>query len=242
VNSSELADLARACRILALEGHNDLTLGHLSLRDHSPGRFWCKRAAIGLDEVRGPEDLVLLDYEGEKLGGDGQCHKEWPIHAGILRARPDVRVVGHTHSPWATRLSATAASLVPVANYGAVFAGRLPRFELTSDLIDTPALGEELAAALGDGPAILLRNHGAVFCGSSIPEATLTGIWLERAAADALLLGASRAPVTVPEENELRAKRQKTFAPPLVEGFWQYLCRRLAAVEGGRDPRADAIT
>lgn len=233
MSTAELDDLARACRILALEGHNDLTLGHLSLRDESRGGFWLKRSGIGLDEVRGAEDFVLLSLEGERLAGDGAIHLEWPIHAGIMRARPDVRVVGHTHSPWATRLSASPLPLLPVANYGAAFAGRLPRFETTSDLLDTPELGEELGSALRDAPAILIRNHGPVFCGASIAKAIVAAVWLERAAADALLVAAAGIEIGVPSEEELLAKRSKAFAPAIVDGFWQYLCRRLDAAEGG---------
>jgi L-fuculose-phosphate aldolase len=233
---ADLEDLARGCRILAREGHNDLTLGHLSLRDEPRGGFWLKRAGIGLDEVRGPGDFVLLSLDGKQLGGTGPIHAEWPIHAGVLRARPDVCVVGHTHSPWATRLSASASPFMPVANYGALFGAQLRRFEDTSDLIVTGGLGAAVAERLGDNRAILLRNHGSVFCGRLVAEAVLTAVWLERAAADSLLAPAKEAGVTVPAEEELRAKRAKTFAPFVVEHFWQYLGRRLDTAEQSVTP------
>ena len=50
-----LAKLARASRILELEGHGDLSLGHLSLRDPEGRGFWLKRNRIGLGEVLGPQ-------------------------------------------------------------------------------------------------------------------------------------------------------------------------------------------
>jgi L-fuculose-phosphate aldolase len=232
--SAALEELACACRVLAQEGHNDLTLGHLSLRDSAGRGFWLKRSGIGLDEVIGPDDFVLLSFSGERLAGVGGVHMEWPIHAGILSARPDAAVVGHTHSPWATRLSASPEPLLPVANYGAAFAGRLPRFENTSDLIGTQELGEALARALGDDTAVLIRNHGSVFCGRSTAEAVVTAVWLERAAADALTVGQSGIAVTVPSKEELEAKRGRILAPATVDGFWAYFRRRLEAAEAGR--------
>lgn len=230
---ADLEDLARGCRILAREGHNDLTLGHLSLRDEPRGGFWLKRAGIGLDEVRGPGDFVLLSFDGKQLEGTGRRHAEWPIHAAVLRARPDVQAVGHTHSPWATRLSASASPFLPVANYGALFGARLPRFEVTSDLIVTDGLGGAVAGCLGNSQVVLLRNHGSVFCGPSVAEAVVTAVWLERAAADSLFATARGADVTVPPEEELRAKRSKTFASAVVEDFWQYLGRQLDTAEQG---------
>ena len=89
--------LARGCRILELEGHGDMTLGHLSLRDPAGRGFWMKRNRIGLGEVLGPDDFVLVDWDGNKIAGDGGRHSEWPIHSEIFRARADVVVVAHTH-------------------------------------------------------------------------------------------------------------------------------------------------
>ena len=71
---TELLDhLARACRILEMEGHGDMSLGHLSLRDPQGRGFWLKRNRIGLGEVLGPDDFVLVDWDGKQLIG-----KRWP--------------------------------------------------------------------------------------------------------------------------------------------------------------------
>ena len=92
-----LDELARACRILEMEGHGDMTLGHLSFRDPEGHGFWLKRNRIGLGEVMGVGDFVLVDWDGQQLAGSGGRHSEWPIHSEILRMRPDVHVVAHTH-------------------------------------------------------------------------------------------------------------------------------------------------
>src|SRR5215470_4770421 len=95
--AAALTDLARACRILEMEGHGDMTLGHLSLRDPAGRGFWLKRNARGLGEILSARDFVLVDHEGRQLAGEGGRHSEWPIHSAILLARPEVLVVAHTH-------------------------------------------------------------------------------------------------------------------------------------------------
>jgi len=48
-----------------------MTLGHLSLRDPEGRGLWLKRNAAGLGEIAGPEDFILIDFDGTKLDGDG---------------------------------------------------------------------------------------------------------------------------------------------------------------------------
>jgi L-fuculose-phosphate aldolase len=228
---SSLRDLARAHRILDLEGHNDMSLGHLSWRDPEGRGLWLKRGNIGLEEVQ-DSDFILLSFDGEVLAGDGLRHLEWPIHSEILRARPDVNVVAHTHPFHATALSATTAQIRPYTNEGVWFTESVPHFKLTSDLVNTPLLGRELAGALGPSAAVLLKNHGATFVGTGIREATLAGVFLERAARVQLTLAASGLEHTYPDADEIRQKRLTIYPDRAVENFWQYYNRKLDRVEG----------
>src|SRR5207245_5590274 len=93
---ASLDELARACRILEMEGHGDMTLGHLSLRDPQRRGFWLKRNRIGLGEVLGADDFVLVDWDGRQLAGSGGGHSEWPIHSEMLRMLPDLQVGGYS--------------------------------------------------------------------------------------------------------------------------------------------------
>src|SRR5580658_10394410 len=88
----QLAEAARACRILDMEGHGDMTLGHLSVRETAGNGFWVKRNQIGIGEVLGLYDVVLVAWDGRQLSGSGGRHSEWPIHSEIFRARADVNV------------------------------------------------------------------------------------------------------------------------------------------------------
>jgi ribulose-5-phosphate 4-epimerase/fuculose-1-phosphate aldolase len=108
-----LERLATACRILENEGHGDMSLGHLSLRDPEGRGFWLKRNRASLGEIRGPQDFVLVSFSGEKLAGEGGRHSEWPIHAEILQRRADVQVVAHTHALHASVFSGGSEALLP---------------------------------------------------------------------------------------------------------------------------------
>jgi ribulose-5-phosphate 4-epimerase/fuculose-1-phosphate aldolase len=226
-----LRDLARAHRILNLEGHNDMSLGHLSLRDPKGRGLWLKRGNLGLEEVT-EDDFILLDFDGDVLEGDGIRHLEWPIHAEILASRPDVNVVAHTHPFHATVLSATDVEIGPYSNEGVWFERGVAHFKLTSDLVNTPELGRELADALGPSHAVLLKNHGATFVGASVKEATLAGVFLERAARLQLALCSAGVDYEHSEAAEIAQKRRTIYPPRAVDNFWQYYNRKLDRTEG----------
>lgn len=220
-----LDDAAAACRILSAEGHSDLTLGHLSWRDPDGRGLWMKRSGIGLGEVAGPDDFILLDFDGRRIAGEGPVHKEWPIHTEVLRARPDIVAVGHSHPPHASAFSALDAELEPVTNEAVYLGRRVPRFDETRGLIDTPSLGRALARSLGTASAVLMRNHGILFVGSSIAEATLTGIFLERACRTQLMLMATGRPWQATPADSLSAKQGQILDATLLHSFWAHLRR-----------------
>ena len=90
-----------------------MTLGHLSLRNSEGRGIWMKRNRAGLGEMLGPDDFVLVDWDGNKLAGNGGRHSEWPIHSEILRLRADVQVVAHTHPFHACVFSGATELLAP---------------------------------------------------------------------------------------------------------------------------------
>ncbi len=230
----ELWQTARACRILKMEGHGDVTMGHLSLRDPEGRGFWMKRAAIGLGEMRDVADYVLLDFDGNKLAGKGEVHIEWPLHGEIFRARPDVGVIGHTHPFHATTFSATEAPLQSVAHEGAMLGGTVPYYTGTSALIDSIELGVAVAESMGDAPAVLMRNHGITFCGGTPAQAAMAGIFLEKACKAQLLLAATSMPWSWPEPDEFAIKSEQLGRPHLRRAFWDYFNRELDRAEGVR--------
>jgi ribulose-5-phosphate 4-epimerase/fuculose-1-phosphate aldolase len=134
-----------------------------------------------LVRCRGPREEGLLstleeDVRLVDLGGRGADLGEWsaptelPIHAEILRARPDVDAVVHCHPP-----SVLAAGLARVALRPVFGAYHIPAARMAIDgipvyprkiLVRRPELGRELVAAMGAAPACVLSGHGIATVGS----------------------------------------------------------------------------
>ena len=222
--------VAIGSRVLAFNGHNDLIWGHASIRDNAGRGAWIKSAEWGLGEVTA-ERVHLLDFSGTLLAGAGSRHREYPIHTEILAARPDVGAVVHTHPPHAIALAASGQPLLPVSHSATMFVPpQVPRFTQTTDLIETPGLGQALAAALGEAPAIFLLNHGIVTVGPDLPTATVRAIILEQACQQQLLTRAAAGDgLTWTSDEEALAKRAHIFSDRSIQAAWDYLMRRLPA-------------
>lgn len=222
-----LEQTARAHRILAMEGHNDMSMGHLSYRDPFGRGLWLKRGNLGMDEVQA-DDFILIDFDGNVLEGQGLRHLEWPLHTEIMRARPEVNVVGHSHAFHATVLGAADTEFSIVSNPSVWFAHQgVPRFTATSHIITTQELGVAHAEALGQAEAVLLANHGVSFVGRDVKEAMLSGIFLEQAAQFQLSLAASGLPYQAPAYDETVEKHEVIYPERAKNNFWMYFNRKL---------------
>ena len=174
-------DIALACRILAAGGQGDSVYGHVTGRFAGWERMWMKPAEIGLDECR-PEELILVDFDGKVLAGSRPRHDEFAIHSEIMRARPDVLSIVHTHPKFSIAFAARGLRLRPVSHEGSYFwPPDVPLFEEFTDLVRTREQGQRVARALGDRPALFLRNHGIAVCGADVAAATCAALMLERA-------------------------------------------------------------
>ncbi|MBJ8348261.1 class II aldolase/adducin family protein [Antrihabitans sp. YC2-6] len=221
--------VATASRVMGTNGAGDLIWGHVSARDPDGRGIWIKEANWGLEEIR-PDLVHLVSPSGEILEGKGQRHSEFPIHAEIMAARPDVGAVVHVHSPHSVALAAAGAQLRPVSHAANYFEPLgVPRFELTADLILTPELGKRLAEALGEARAVFLVNHGIAVVGADLQEATVGAIVLEMAARQQLLTAQYGSFPQWSDPEESHAKRQHIYGPGAVHAVWDYLVRRLPA-------------
>jgi ribulose-5-phosphate 4-epimerase/fuculose-1-phosphate aldolase len=224
----QLTEAARACRVLDMEGHGDMTLGHLSVRESAGKGFWMKRNQIGLGEVIGADDFVLLDWNGNQIAGTGRSHSEWPIHSEILRARSDVNFVVHTHPFYASVFSATTERLKPYTVDADHFI-EVPRHIDDVALITTKSEGKAVARSLGKHFAVFLANHGVTFCGATIEQTVCAGIFLEKACKAHLVGSAAGVKTTMPNR-AVRNTRNKQISTPIHwDHSWRYFCRKLEA-------------
>ena len=221
--------VALGCRILGAQDQADLVWGHVSGRDPDGRGVWMKAAALGFDEIRA-EHVLLVDWEGNVLQGDGRRHAEYPIHTEVMRARPDIASVVHTHAHHAVAFSAIEEPLRPVSHEGTLFVPPdIARFTKTGDLILTRELGVDVTAALGDRNALLLVNHGIVTAAPDVPTAVVTAILLDRACRNHLLAESGGDIRRYSDDTEALAKRDHCYSPQLLQQAWDYLARGVAA-------------
>ena len=117
-----------------------------------------------------PEDMVVVDLDGIKLGGERNASSELQMHLTIYRTRPDVRAVLHAHPPVATGFACAGIALdQPMCAEVVVTLGAIPVAEYATT--GTPQLSESLLPYLPDYDAILLANHGAVSYGCDLENA-----------------------------------------------------------------------
>jgi ribulose-5-phosphate 4-epimerase/fuculose-1-phosphate aldolase len=208
-----IEDLVAAYRILAEHGVID-AYGHVSVRSNSDPNRYFLASAIAPETVT-PDDIIEYDLDSKPIDAHGrESVRERFIHGEILKARPDVRAVVHNHSPSVVPFSVTAVPMRPLFHMAAFIGEGVPNFEIrdaekgTDLLVKTPYLGQALAKTLGRCPAALMRGHGSVTVGETLPRAVGRSVYLEMSARmqfQAMLIAGSNGKITYIDEAEVKA-------------------------------------
>jgi len=171
------ADLRTAATILEWESGD--IFGHIGVRLPDGKGIACKAfRPISPEES---DWLVHFDFDARKIGGSGSLPMEWPMYTEIFTARPDVAAIAHSHMPACIALSLAGREISPVHLQSVKFIKTIPTYPHPIHIKDR-AEGGELAAALGDAKAVVIRGHGVVSVGASIDEACMNNLYLERTA------------------------------------------------------------
>ena len=214
-------ELAACYRLLAHFGVSDLTYNHLSARvPGEPERLLIKPRTMMFEEITA-SSLEKFALDDPRLKGGAKV-----IHAGILAARPDINAVFHTHTPANMGVASQAQGLLMINQHAVSFYRRIAYHDFGGFEFDD-AMREPLLRDLGDKRVALLRNHGALVCGRSIPEAFVTLHFLEMACKGqiAALAGGTKVTLIADAVCE-RGARQFEEADP-VSKDWD-ACLRLA--------------
>jgi ribulose-5-phosphate 4-epimerase/fuculose-1-phosphate aldolase len=177
-------DLVAANRILAQHNIVD-AWGHVSVRNRqATNRYFLSRSLA--PQLVTLTDIIEFDVDGKPTRPDARpFYLERFIHGEIYRARPDVNAVVHCHAPSLIPFGVSAVPLRPVYHLAAFIGDGLPVFEIrdtagmTDMLVNDRDRGRALALALGSKPAALMRGHGAVVVGASLPIAVGRSIYLD---------------------------------------------------------------
>jgi ribulose-5-phosphate 4-epimerase/fuculose-1-phosphate aldolase len=182
VDRSVLEDLAAASRILADQGVFDAA-GHVSMRHpgHS-GRFLMSRSLA--PQLITADDIMEFDLDCNALDPRGRNgFIERYLHGEIFKARPDVMAIAHSHSPSTIAFGLSNVPMRAMYHNAAFLAVGVPVFDIrdkfgTTDIVISSAeKGAALAAVLADKPVGLLRAHGMVAVGPSLPVAVFRAIF-----------------------------------------------------------------
>ena len=145
------------------------------------------------------DDLMELDLDSTPIDPRGRnSYQERFIHGEIYKARPDVMAVVHMHAPTVIPFGSSNVALRPMFHMSAFIAEGVPVFDIrdtagmTDMLVSNAMLGAALARALSSHPAALMRGHGAVVVGPSLPITVGRSVYLKTNAemqAQAIALG-----------------------------------------------------
>ncbi|HET6223213.1 MAG TPA: class II aldolase/adducin family protein, partial [Dongiaceae bacterium] len=194
-----IEDLVAASRVLADLGVVD-GFGHVSVRhDKDPNRYLMSRSmAPALVKA---DDILEFDLDSTAVDAKGQAvFLERFIHGEIYKARPDVKAIVHSHSPSVIPFGASKTRLQPIYHMSSFMGLDVPVFEIrdvegpASDLLVRNAkIGEALTKVLGNKTVVLMRGHGSVTVGTSLPQVVFRAYYAEmnaRLQSEAIKLGA----------------------------------------------------
>lgn len=221
------------CRWMNASGLNQGTSGNISARYED--RMLITPSATPYDAME-PEMIASMPIEGDYGAWTGPLRPstEWRFHLDIMRARPDVGSVVHTHSTFATVL-AIARRPIPACHYMiAAFGGNDIRCAGYA-LYGTKELSELVLAALEGRNGCLLANHGMIAVGPNLDKAMWLAVEFETIARQYYLSLALGSPFILNEEQI--AETAKGFSSYGLQGPTRAAKARVAAAR----PRRRAV-
>lgn len=166
--------IVAACKKLESSGLNRGTSGNVSCRENH--HFLITPTGVPVEEIT-PSKIVAVGFDG-KVIGIGKPSSEWHFHCDILKARPEIHAVVHTHSPHATALACLREDIPPFHYMIAVAGGDTVRCAPYA-LFGTETLSAHAVEALADRKACLLANHGMITLGRDLEEAMAIAVEIE---------------------------------------------------------------
>ena len=164
----ERKELADICHLLYGRGLVAATDGNVSFRV-TKGHILLTPSGKNKGFV-GPEEMLVVDLDGNVVEGSGRASKEYPMHRLVYLQRVDVNAVVHTHPVYATAF-ALAGKNIP-ENYLIETKMMLKRVALAGYATPgTLEMADAIAPYVADTNAILLQNHGALTLGKDLIDA-----------------------------------------------------------------------
>lgn len=174
------------------------TGGNLSARDREMGYIAIKPSGVPYDLLT-PEDIPVIDLQGNLIEGSRKPSSEWPMHTLIYQTFPRVCGVVHCHSLYATAAAAAGVEIPLISHELCMYCSspvRIAPFQVPG----TAQLGESAIRAFGqDNCVALLRNHGPIAMGASLWHAFDAACAVEQTAKIYSIAQSLGNPAPVPE-------------------------------------------
>ncbi len=216
------AELARYARKMYESGLVRATQGNLSARDPASNLICITPSGADYQSLSA-EDIAVVDEQGEVVAGKWQPSVETPLHTHILRQRRDIHCVMHTHSLYASAFGVIYQPIPMIlAESASCLGGEVP--VAPYQMSGTPEFAQLIAETLGNGPAVIWGNHGAMVVGATLPQTFSIAHALEDTAQIYAIARGLGTPVTLPAAEIAK-----------LHAFWQKGYRQKARAEGTGD-------
>jgi len=207
-------ELVEALRWMNASGLNQGTSGNISTRCGEV--MLISPSGVPYDQME-PEDIVEMPLEGEYgafRARDGHVpSSEWRFHLDIMRQRPEVGAIVHTHSTYATSL-AICRKEIPACHYMIAAAGGPTVRCAAYATFGTAELSKNVLAALEDRNCCLMANHGMLATGPNLKKAMWLAVELETLAKQYYLTLTIGGPVLLPDDEIARVMEKfKGYGP-----------------------------
>ena len=159
------AEVIVTCCALAQRGLTHGTSGNVSVRRNET-TFFVSPTGVPYEQL---DDIPIMDFGGNWFG-KRRPSSEWRFHRDILKARPDINAIVHTHSRFAVALACTGQG-IPAFHYMLAVAGGSDIRCAPYATFGSQVLSDHAVAALKDRKACLLANHGVIALGADLAGA-----------------------------------------------------------------------
>ena len=229
-------DLAALYRLVAHFRMTDLIYTHISARLPGPDHHFLINDYDRMFHEMRASDLVKIDLDGNIVDEFGQSRRVnaagFCIHSAIHMERPDLMCVVHTHTQAGMAVSAQKQGLLPLTQHALKFYGHLAYHGYEGIALDLDER-ERLVHDLGEHQCMILRNHGLLAAGRTIPEAFLNIYYLERACQAQISALAGGCELVLPPE-EVRQHTAAQFNPGNLDSYERAWNTSLRLIENDR--------
>ena len=194
-------ELAACYRVFAMFGWDELIFNHITVKLDEPGAFLINPYGMHFSEVTA-SSLVKVDIDGNKLDADNPWHVNragFVQHSLFHRELHDAHCIIHTHTTATVAVCALEGGLLPVNFYACNFIGQIAYHDFEGVTVRDEE-GPALLNSLGSKRIMMLRNHGPVVMGKTLPDAFIKYWALQRACEHQVATLSMGAPLHVSQE------------------------------------------